>query len=56
MLVMALTFVIVIPILGVLYMDMQTATHRASSEIRKMQQLRRAVIEEYRNTESNRRD
>lgn len=56
MLVMALTFVIVIPLLGIMYMDMNNATNKAAQEIRKMQQLRRTLIEEYRSTNINRSD
>lgn len=56
MLVMALTFVIVIPVLGIMYMDMQNATTAAVHEVRKMREMRRHMIEEYRSTKINRSD
>lgn len=48
MLVMALTFVIVIPIMGIMYIDMNNATAKAMQEIRKMRELRAKMILEYR--------
>lgn len=44
MLVMALTFVIVIPLLGLMYMDMNNATNKAIEEIRKMRELRARIL------------
>ncbi len=52
MLVMALTFVIVIPALGILYVDMQNATVAATAEVKRMQSLRKALIDEYRSTKT----
>lgn len=48
MLVMALTFVIVIPILGMMYIDMNNATAKAVQEIRKMRELRAKMLLESR--------
>jgi hypothetical protein len=48
MLVMSLTFVIVIPVLGILYMDMQNATNAAVREVKKMRELRREFSGEMR--------
>ena len=45
---MALTFVVAIPILGVMYMDMWNATNAAVQEVRRMKELRKQVIEERR--------
>ncbi len=47
-LVMALTFAVVIPVLGVMYMDMWNATQAAAYEIRKMRDLRKQIINEMR--------
>lgn len=44
MLVMALTFVIVIPLLGFMYMDMNNATNKAVEEIKKMRELRAKIL------------
>lgn len=44
MLVMALTFVIVIPVLGILYLDMHNATNAAVREVKKMRELRKELI------------
>ncbi len=44
MLVMALTFVIVIPIIGFMYMDMNNATNKAIEEINKMRDLRAKIL------------
>lgn len=46
MLVMALTFVIVIPILGFMFMDMNNATNKAVQEIRRMKELRLEILKE----------
>lgn len=54
-LVMALTMVIVLPVLGIMYMDMWNATNAAVYEVKKMRELRRQLLEE-RSTETNRRD
>lgn len=45
-LVMALTFVIVIPLLGFMYMDMNNAMNAAVYEARKMRELRKQIIDE----------
>jgi hypothetical protein len=45
---MALTFVIVIPLLGVMWMDMWNATNAAVFEVKKMKELRRQLLEERR--------
>lgn len=47
-LVMALTFAVVIPVLGIMYMDMWNATQAAAYEIRKMRDLRKQIINEMR--------
>lgn len=52
---MALTMVIVLPVLGIMYMDMWNATNAAVYEVKKMRELRRQLLEE-RSTETNRRD
>lgn len=49
---MALTFVIVIPIMGIMYMDMWNATNAAIYEAKKMRELRKKILEE-RSTETN---
>lgn len=43
---MALTFVIVIPLLGIMYMDMWNATNAAVIEAKKMRELRKQIINE----------
>lgn len=43
---MALTFVIVIPLLGIMYMDMNNATNAAVHEAKKMRELRKQIINE----------
>ncbi len=48
MLVMALTFAVVIPVLGMLYVDMNNATARAAMEVRKMRELRTQILTERR--------
>lgn len=45
-LVMALTFVIVIPLLGIMYMDMNNAMNAAVYEAKKMRELRKHIINE----------
>jgi hypothetical protein len=47
-LVMALTFAVVIPVLGIMYMDMNNALYRAEHETRKMKELRLKVLREMR--------
>ena len=42
--IMALTFVIAIPMLGFMYMDMHNATSAAISEVRKMRELRAKIL------------
>ena len=44
--IMALTFAIAVPILGVMYMDMWNATNAAVYEIKRMKELRKQVIKE----------
>jgi hypothetical protein len=43
-----LTFVIVMPVLGFMYMDMYHTTQAAAIEVRKMKELRRQMQEERR--------
>ena len=43
--------VIALPVMGVMYMDMNNALHRASEETRKMKELRIKVIREMRGEE-----
>lgn len=43
---MALTFVIVIPMLGIMYMDMNNAMNAAVFEAKKMRELRKQIINE----------
>lgn len=45
-LVMALTFVIVIPLMGIMYMDMNNAMNAAVYEAKKMRELRKQIINE----------
>jgi hypothetical protein len=45
---MALAFVIAIPVLGVMYMDMWNATNAAVYEIKRMKELRKQLLEERR--------
>jgi hypothetical protein len=44
---MSLVFVIAIPVLGFMYMDMSNATVVAVREIHRMRELRRAMLEEH---------
>ena len=48
---MALTFAVVIPVLGIMYMDMNNAMYRAQEETRKMKDLRIKIIRELRGKE-----
>jgi hypothetical protein len=41
---MALTFVLVLPLLGLMYMDMNNATGAAVQEIKKMRELRAKML------------
>jgi hypothetical protein len=43
---MALTFVIVLPVLGIMYMDMNNAMNAAIYEAMKMRELRKQIINE----------
>lgn len=43
---MALTFVIIIPLLGIMYMDMNNAMNAAVYEAKKMRELRKQIINE----------
>lgn len=43
---MALTFVIIIPVMGIMYMDMNNAMNAAVIEARKMRELRKQIINE----------
>lgn len=43
--IMALTFVIAIPLLGMAYLDMHNATQAAVYEVRKMRELRAKILE-----------
>lgn len=43
--IMALTFVIAIPLLGMAYLDMHNATQAAVYEIKKMRELRAKILE-----------
>jgi len=45
-LVMALTFVIVLPVLGVMYMDLNNARVAVEMEIRAIRELRKQIINE----------
>lgn len=45
-LVMALTFVVVIPVLGVMYMDLNNARVAVEMEIRALRELRKQIINE----------
>ena len=47
LLTMSLVFVIAIPVLGFMYMDMSNATVVAVREIHRMRELRRAMLEEH---------
>lgn len=43
---MALTFVIIIPLMGIMYMDMNNAMNAAVHEAKKMRELRKQIINE----------
>jgi hypothetical protein len=43
---MALTFVVVIPVLGVMYMDLNNARVAVEMEIRALRELRKQIINE----------
>jgi hypothetical protein len=43
--------VIALPVMGVMYMDMNNALHRAAEETRKMKELRIKVLREMRGEE-----
>ena len=43
--IMALTFVIAIPLLGMAYLDMHNATQAAIYEVKKMRELRAKILE-----------
>ena len=47
-LVMALTFAVTIPVLGVMYMDMWNATNAAVIEVRRLAELRKQIEKERR--------
>lgn len=47
LLTMSLVFVIAIPVLGFMYMDMSNATVIAVREINRMRELKRAMLEEH---------
>lgn len=44
---MALTFVVALPVLGVMYMDMNNARVAVEMEIRAMRELRKKMIADY---------
>ena len=50
-LVLCLVLVIALPVMGVMYMDMNNALHRAAEETRKMKELRLKVLRELRGDE-----
>jgi len=43
--------VIALPVMGVMYMDMNNAWHRAAEETRKMKELRIKIVRELRGEE-----
>lgn len=49
--VLCFVLVIALPVMGVMYMDMNNALHRASEETRKMKELRLKVLREMRGEE-----
>ena len=49
--VLCFVLVIALPVMGVMYMDMNNAMHRAAEETRKMKELRIKVIREMRGEE-----
>lgn len=50
-LVLCLVLVIALPVMGVMYMDMNNALYRAAEETRKMKELRLKIIKELRGEE-----
>jgi hypothetical protein len=42
--VLCFVLVIALPVMGVMYMDMNNALHRAAEETRKMKELRRDIL------------
>ncbi|CAB4158716.1 hypothetical protein UFOVP713_19 [uncultured Caudovirales phage] len=44
---MALTFVVVIPVMGVMYMDLNNARIAVEMEIKAMRELRKKMIADY---------
>ncbi len=50
-LVLCLVLVIALPVMGVMYMDMNNALYRAAEETRKMKELRLKIIRELRGEE-----
>ena len=50
-LVLCFVLVIALPVMGVMYMDMNNAMYRASEETRKMKELRLKVLREMRGEE-----
>jgi len=44
---MALTFVVVIPIMGVMYMDLNNARIAVEMEIKAMRELRKKMLADY---------
>jgi hypothetical protein len=44
---MALTFVVVIPVMGVMYMDLSNARLAVEMEIKAMRELRKKMIADY---------
>jgi hypothetical protein len=46
--VLCFVLVIALPVMGVMYMDMNNALHRAAEETRKMKELRLKVLRELR--------
>jgi flagellar biosynthesis protein FliP len=51
-----LTFFIVMPVMGYMYLDMYNATNAAVVEVKKMKALRKQLLEERRSTETIGRD
>ena len=49
--VLCLVLVIALPVMGVMYMDMNNALYRAAEETRKMKELRVRIIKELRGEE-----
>jgi hypothetical protein len=49
--VLCFVLVIALPVMGVMYMDMNNALHRAAEETRKMKELRIKIVRELRGEE-----